>query len=83
MTVLSETPYTETEFLICVLNDNEERAKRIMNDMTDRELEGLRQSFRMGKYWIEEAQSIRFETARGKEDAAFARQHESSEGGSG
>lgn len=68
----AETPYTETEFLIRVLNDDEIGARKLMVDMSDRELEELRKSFRKGKWWVEEEQSVRYSNARSNQDAKHA-----------
>lgn len=70
----AETPYTETEFLIKVLNDDEEGARRLMRDMSDREIEELRKAFRKGKWWVEDEQSIRY--ANDRKSAADGAQEE-------
>lgn len=75
---MSETPYTETEFLLRVLNDDQEGAKKLMAEMSDRELAELRKAFREGKHWVEDEQSIRYAIARDNKPVADGKPAEAS-----
>lgn len=45
---MSETPYAETEFLLAVMNEDERRARELLDDMTACERDDLAHQLRAG-----------------------------------
>lgn len=67
-----ETPYSETEYLIAVLREDEEDGRRMLAGMSDNELTELLKAFRKGRWWIDDTISTRWANRRAEADGYAA-----------